>query len=207
MAVRLSKRCQQRRNITAEQVPVIGWEVTSATCGTTPWAGSPDVRATACASKGPTGDPLSAVRNARAWATKLLKDTDAHNLEMSNALAAANSSRKIDSWIHRAEDWLASFKDMTEKAYSFPALYTCAGTYDSVPGFCCDICCTSPGAGCSGAAAGDDFKSTLGAKSGDSCNKHCPPALPNCNANVVLPSGMTAAPPPSDVQEPLVTFV
>eukprot|EP00929_Paragymnodinium_shiwhaense_P001605 TRINITY_DN101848_c0_g1_i1.p1 TRINITY_DN101848_c0_g1~~TRINITY_DN101848_c0_g1_i1.p1 ORF type:complete len:567 (-),score=98.99 TRINITY_DN101848_c0_g1_i1:276-1976(-) len=203
-------------NVTVEQTPFFGWEVTSATCGTTPWAGSsgqPDIRANACATKGPSGDPLSAVRNARAWANRLLKQTDPHNLEMSTALAAASSSRKVDSWLHRVEDWLVSFKDMTEKAYSFPTLYTCAGSYDSLPGYCCDTCCTHPGASCNGALQDTGFKTmleqTAGVNStlGNSCNKKCPAKLPNCQAHVLLPSGMTVAPPPSEEQEPMVTFV
>ena len=79
-------------------------------------------------------------------------------------------------------------------AFSFPEIYTCSGSLDYSPAFCCELCCNFPGEACNrgahvgGVRGANPFVETK--KVGDSCNKRCNVG-PNCSGKYVLPKALT----------------
>lgn len=151
-------------------------EVGTCTCGTKPYTGSPDFSAGACSRMGGSGDPLPAVQAARRKAQALLDSTSPHLNEMTDTQANAGKSREVGSWLQKAAAWLDAFASTAEVAFSPPKVYTCEGSLDTVPGWCCDQCCWNAGDRCDG----------------DHCSATCLKGA-SCSEQVILPSLLVAA--------------
>jgi len=82
------------------------------------------------------------VSKAQANAKSLLDKTKPHFDEMTDILKSKmTAGAKIEAWIEKTEQWIGSFKDMVASVYSVPVEYSCIGTADYSPQWCCDLCC------------------------------------------------------------------